>query len=153
MHRENTAKRHASDWLASVNAMHQKFGFFEKIIDLTPGQMAQLLQFRVNFIEEEFTELQDNLKIGNAEEIVDALIDICVVAIGTLDLFDVDADKAWSVVEQANMAKQAGVNPSRPNPLGLPDLMKPEGWKAPSHEHNHGRLTEIDYSVLGSSDD
>ena len=41
------------------------------------------------------------------------------------------------------MAKQVGVKPGRPNPLGLPDLMKPEDWKAPSHEGNHGKLHDI----------
>jgi hypothetical protein len=30
------------------------------------------------------------------------------------------------------------VKESRPNPLGLPDLIKPAGWTAPSHEGNHG---------------
>ena len=36
------------------------------------------------------------------------------------------------------MAKEVGRKESRPNPLGLPDLIKPEGWTAPSHEGNHG---------------
>jgi hypothetical protein len=40
------------------------------------------------------------------------------------------------------MAKQPGVKPERPNPLGLPDLMKPEGWVNPSHNGNHGNLTD-----------
>ena len=50
----------------------------------------------------------------------------------------VNAHKAWDAVLNANMAKEVGVKESRPNPLGLPDLIKPEGWKAPSHEDNHG---------------
>ena len=79
----------------------------------------------------------------SAEDIVDALIDLCVVAIGTLDCFNVDADEAWCRVLDANMKKVPGVKESRPNPLGLPDLIKPEGWVAPNHGGNHGRLTEI----------
>ena len=74
------------------------------------------------------------------EEIVDGLIDLCVVAIGTLDAFGVDAHKAWDEVLKANMNKEVGEKPERPNPLGLPDLVKPKGWKAPSHEGNHGCL-------------
>jgi hypothetical protein len=35
------------------------------------------------------------------------------------------------------------VRESRPNPLGLPDLIKPEGWEAPSHEGNHGKFNDI----------
>ena len=77
------------------------------------------------------------------EEIVDGLIDLCVVAIGTLDAFDIDANKAWDAVLKANMKKEVGRKETRPNPLGLPDLVKPEGWEAPSHEGNHGKLNDI----------
>jgi predicted HAD superfamily Cof-like phosphohydrolase len=74
------------------------------------------------------------------EEVVDGLIDLCVFAIGTLDVFGVDANEAWDRVYAANMNKQVGVKPGRPNPFGLPDLLKPTGWTAPSHEGNHGNL-------------
>lgn len=80
---------------------------------------------------------------NDAEEIVDGLIDLCVVAIGTLDAFGVDPYKAWDEVLKANLSKQVGVKPERPNPLGLPDLIKPEGWESPSHEGNHGKLNNI----------
>ena len=76
----------------------------------------------------------------DAEEIVDGLIDLCVVAIGTLDAFGVDANKAWNEVLKANLSKEVGIKPERPNPLGLPDLVKPEGWQAPNHEDNHGKF-------------
>jgi len=99
------------------------------------------LEFRVKFLKEELTELEDNL--DNPEEIVDALIDLCVVAIGTLDAFDIDAYKAWDEVHKANMSKEVGIKASRPNPLNLPDLIKPTGWQAPSHEGNHGLLKYI----------
>jgi len=78
--------------------------------------------------------------MDNPEEVVDALIDLCVVAIGTLDAYGVDSNKAWDEVLKANMSKEPGIKPERPNPLGLPDLMKPEGWVAPSHVGNYGRL-------------
>jgi hypothetical protein len=41
------------------------------------------------------------------------------------------------------MNKEVGIKPSRPNPLGLPDLIKPEGWTPPSHEGNHGLLSKL----------
>jgi hypothetical protein len=47
---------------------------------------------------------------------------------------------AWNKVYEANAAKDVGVKEGRPNPFGLPDLIKPEGWVAPSHEGNHGDL-------------
>jgi len=79
----------------------------------------------------------------DSEEIVDGLIDLCVVAIGTLDAFGVDPYKAWDEVLRANMAKEVGVKPTRPNPLGVPDLIKPDNWEAPSHEGNHGKLNDL----------
>ena len=71
---------------------------------------------------------------------VDGIIDLCVFAIGTLDVFGVDANEAWDRVYKANMSKSPGVKPGRPNPFGLPDLLKPSGWQGPNHEDNHGNL-------------
>ena len=44
---------------------------------------------------------------------------------------------------EANMKKEPGVKPSRPNPLGLPDLIKPDDWTGPDHEHCTGILTRV----------
>ncbi len=87
--------------------------------------------------------------LDNPEEIVDGLIDLCVFALGTLDVFGVDTKAAWDKVYEANMAKSPGVKAGRPNPWGLPDLIKPTkethgyDWVAPSHEDNHGFLPEV----------
>lgn len=128
-------------WVNDIEDMHTKYGVNEKVREFDADKLKQFLDFRVKFLEEELNELKDNM--DNPEEIVDALIDLCVVAIGTLDAFDVDAKKAWNEVHKANMNKEVGVKASRPNPLGLPDLIKPEGWTAPSHEGNHGLLEKI----------
>lgn len=128
-------------WVNDIEDMHTKYGVNEKIREFDSEKLKKFLEFRVAFLEEELGELKDNM--DNPEEIVDALIDLCVVAIGTLDAFDIDSKKAWNEVHKANMAKEVGVKESRPNPLGLPDLIKPEGWTAPSHEGNHGLLTKM----------
>lgn len=88
-------------------------------------------------------ETEAALTNNDAEEIVDGLIDLCVVAIGTLDAFGVDPYKAWDEVLKANLAKEVGVKESRPNPLGLPDLIKPADWEGPDHSGNHGKLNNI----------
>ena len=130
-----------TNWVYDIADMHDKYGVNEKVREFDSEKLKQFLQFRVNFLEEELTELKDNM--DNPEEIVDALIDLCVVAIGTLDAFEIDSYKAWNEVHKANMNKEVGVKESRPNPLGLPDLIKPEGWTAPSHAGNHGLLTKM----------
>lgn len=128
----------SNDWVKDIRDMHAHYGMHEKFAEFDQEKKILFLAFRANFLQEELDELK--LSLDDPEEVVDALIDLCVVAIGTLDAYGIDSYKAWDEVLRANMAKKVGVKEGRPNPLGLPDLMKPEGWKPPSHEGNHGRL-------------
>ncbi len=128
------------NWADDIHEMHTYYGHGEVIRTLSPEKLKLFLKFRLDFLQEEMTELTDAIAAGDPEEIVDACIDLCVVAIGTIDAFDVDVQRAWLEVLKANMAKQNGIKEGRPNPLGLPDLIKPEGWIAPSHLDNHGFL-------------
>lgn len=120
--------------------MHDYYGVHETVSKMDTEKLKKLLEFRISFLNEELEELKT---ADNADDVVDALIDLCVVAIGTLDVFGVDSHESWRRVLSANMSKKVGIKESRPNPLGLPDLIKPEGWVAPSHEGNHGRLADI----------
>ena len=132
-----------SDWANDIYMMHNKYGvreWFEKNKD-DKELMRKYLMFRMLMINEELHETLQAMNTGNSEEIVDGLIDLCVFAIGTLDVFGVDANKAWDEIYRANMDKKAGVKPGRPNPFGLPDLLKPGGWQPPNHEDNHGDLS------------
>lgn len=137
----------STNWVQDINDMHAKFGVHKWVGQkLTEGDIESLrkfMQFRIDFLKEELTETEKAFGTYDAEEIVDGLIDLCVVAIGTLDAFGIDAHKAWDAVHAANMSKEPGVKPSRPNPLGLPDLIKPEGWTAPSHEGNHSIMGNL----------
>jgi|TARA_B110000438_G_scaffold294200_1_gene335246 hypothetical protein len=128
------------DWVKDISLMHDKYQVREWINDATPFQLKKFLEFRLAFIKEEYDETKEALVTEDAEEVVDGLIDLCVVAIGTLDAMGIDPHKAWDEVLKANMAKEVGEKPERPNPLGLPDLVKPEGWTAPVHFPNHGCL-------------
>lgn len=130
-------------WVKDIYDMHTKFGVREAIEKLSPEELNEFLQFRIRFLEEELNETKKAAKEKDAEEIVDGLIDLCVVAIGTMDAFGVNAYQAWNQVQIANMAKEVGIKESRPNKLGLPDLIKPEGWTPPSHKGNHGKLNEL----------
>jgi predicted HAD superfamily Cof-like phosphohydrolase len=129
----------SNNWVEDIHDMQTKYKTREWVRD-NPDKYYQFLNFRADFLQEELDETKRAIMAGDAEEIVDGLIDLCVVAIGTLDAFNVDGNKAWDEVLKANMQKEVGVKESRPNPLGLPDLIKPEGWQAPSHEGNYGDL-------------
>ena len=135
----------SKDWVKDINEMHAKFGVHKWVqselqSDVDFRRLNKFLQFRLDFLTEELNETRKAFNDKDSEEIVDGLIDLCVVAIGTLDVFGVDAWEAWNRVYMANMQKEVGVKPGRPNPFGLPDLLKPAGWEAPNHDDNHGDL-------------
>ena len=133
-----------SDWANDIMMMHNRFGvreWFEANKDNTE-LMQNYPAFRMSMVKEEFDETMDAIAAKDAEEVVDGLIDMCVFAIGTLDVMGVDANEAWDRVYTANVSKDVGVKEGRPNPFGLPDLIKPEGWVAPDHKGNHGDLNK-----------
>jgi hypothetical protein len=132
-------------WPDDISAMHSKFGVHSAVATFDKEKLKKYLDFRLAFLEEELKETKTAAAgvTVNAEEVVDGLIDLCVVAIGTLDAFGVNAQEAWDQVHAANMAKEKGVKKERPNPLGLPDLIKPAGWCAPNHKGNHGKLAGL----------
>jgi len=140
----------STNWFKDMQDMHKKYGVDkwmknEKETNFFPQDYTRLnnyMQFRLNMLQEELDETQNAFVNKDAEEVVDGIIDLCVFAIGTLEVFGVDANKAWDEVYKANMNKEVGIKESRPNPLGLPDLVKPKDWKGPSHEGNHGNITD-----------
>ena len=133
-------KRVEEDVSTDMHMMHQYYGVNDAVENLSPSSLASFIKFRYDFLQEEVNEGKAAITERNSEEIVDSLIDIIVVAVGTLDLLQVDFQKAWFEVLKANMAKHVGVKESRPNPLSLPDLIKPEDWTAPDHTGNHGLI-------------
>ncbi len=132
-------------WSKDISDMHQKFGVNKWFTKNKSNKeiMKKYLMFRMLMLNEELHETMQAVNSENPEEIVDGLIDICVFAIGTLNVLEVDADKAWDAIHNANMAKEPGVKAGRPNPFGMPDLLKPEGWKGPDHSDNHGSISDI----------
>ena len=134
-----------TDWVQDIADMQDKFQVREWVWNNREDKekLRKFVEFRINFLQEELDETRKAFEAGDAEEIIDGLVDLCVVAIGTMDAFGVDSHESWNRVYQANMAKEIGVKESRPNPLGLPDLIKPEGWTAPSHAGNHGSLGKL----------
>ena len=137
----------SNDWVRDIEEMHDKYGVMQwvnkKLAQGDFDALEEFLKFRMKFLDEELMETKEAVATGDPEEIVDGLIDLCVVAIGTLDAFGIDAHAAWNEVLRANMEKEVGVKESRPNPLGLPDLIKPEDWTPPKHTLNHGLLKRL----------
>lgn len=119
-----------------IKRMHDKHGF-PRPFPMTP----RFLAFRLRFKLEELFEMVRAAETTNAEDLIDACIDLIVVAAGLLDLAGVDGLKAWDEVLRANMAKQRQDNPARTGAGGF-DLIKPDGWQAPSHAGNIGNMAD-----------
>lgn len=133
---------------SKIEEMHDKFGVTDWVMDqMGDGNydtIRKFIEFRIDTqLHEELEETSMAAHNGEPEEIVDGLVDILVFALGTLDLLGVDSKLAWRRVMDANLAKEVGIKPGRPNPFGLPDLVKPEGWVGPIHGDNHGILDRV----------
>lgn len=129
-------------WGNDITKMHSRYGVHDWVYKNRNDheKMKAFLQFRMNFLTEEYNETMAAYENNDVEEMIDGLIDLCVIAIGTLDAFNVDPSAAWKQVLKANMSKEVGVKSTRPNKLGLPDLIKPYGWVCPDHSDNHGNI-------------
>ena len=135
----------STNWFKDMQDMHKKYGVDKWMNEEKKSDWSRLnkyMDFRIKMMQEELDETRAAFENENKEEVVDGIIDLCVFAIGTLEVFGVDANKAWDQVYKANMSKEVGIKEGRPNPLGLPDLVKPEGWEGPSHEGNHGNISD-----------
>lgn len=117
-------------------AFDRKYQF--DTVEMTP----KFLGFRLRFLIEELFEGITALMENRPEDFVDAMIDLIVVASGTLSIGGVDGQKAWNEVRRANMSKVRQANPTRSGSGGA-DLIKPEGWVGPDHKDNTGRFNDV----------
>ena len=76
----------SKNWSKDIKEMQYKFKtklwMFENRNDR--AALDKYLEFRLKFLNEELRETEAAFTNRDAEEIVDGLIDLCVVAIGTL---------------------------------------------------------------------
>jgi hypothetical protein len=121
--------------VGDVYALQAKYGFNHE--PLTFGKLC----FRGEQMEEELSEYGAALAAGDAEGVVDSLIDLTVFALGTLAIAGVDIQEAWDEVHIANMSKERGTKVGREQSKGW-DLIKPDNWSAPEHAGNTGFISE-----------
>jgi len=90
----------------------------------------KLSKLYLGLIKEEYKELRDAVKAKDEVEILDALIDIMVVTVGTAHAMGYDAEGAWNEVMKTNFAK---IDPETGTVRRREDgkILKPVGWKAP----------------------
>ena len=95
----------------------------------------------LDLIREEHIELTEAVTNEDTVEVLDALIDILVVTIGTINSLGVDGEAAWNEVMRTNMAK---IDPETGKVRKREDgkVLKPEGWQPPQLAQFVKHLTE-----------
>ena len=66
---------------------------------------SNIVQLRIDLIEEELKELKEAIKNNDIIEVADALTDILYVTYGAGHSFGVDLDKCFEEVQRSNMSK------------------------------------------------
>jgi predicted HAD superfamily Cof-like phosphohydrolase len=129
-----------------IKDFHEKFNLH---YDGKPRVLEpDLGDFRINFMIEELTEYieaEKNLRLFvkdghsvdllmNMEKAFDALVDLVYVALGTAYLHGFDFNEGWRRVQEANMKKIRALREEDSKRGSIYDVVKPQGWKSPSHK-------------------
>ena len=60
----------SADWVNDINRMQTKYGVREWINHATPFQLKKYLEFRLDFIKEEYDETKEALIMEDAEAVM-----------------------------------------------------------------------------------
>ena len=93
-----------SNLILDIDRFHKKFGF-EKNNKVGIPEDAELVNFRTSFLMEELSEYTNAIVKKDTAEVLDALVDIVYIALGTAWLFNLPFEKAWKEIQAANMKK------------------------------------------------
>jgi len=91
-------------------------------------------EFRLKFLREEVTELQEALERGDEVGAFDALLDLAYVTYGTALFLGVNPQQwiaGMTAVHMANMAKVRAKRASDSKRGSTFDVVKPAGWVGP----------------------
>lgn len=143
------------DVIGDVEEFGKKFGVhYDGPVRVLPPDLAD---FRERFMQEEFQEYIDASSSAarwiavlataassgrehaegaiteNLEQMLDALVDLVYVAIGTANFHGFNFREAWRRVQAANLKKERAVREGDSKRGTLYDVVKPPGWEAPDH--------------------
>ena len=113
----------------AITEFHEKYG-------LTGPEQPSVLEndlanFRIEFMSEEWEEYCDAHAIDDLEGMLDALVDLVYVALGTAYLHGFDFNEAFKRVHEANMKKVRAERQDESKRGSSYDVVKPDGWTPP----------------------
>lgn len=123
-----------------LNKMWDDIITFHNKFKIPPAELPTLdvaeglMDFRVEFMQEEMNEFIDAVQIGDRVKAFDALLDLVYVAMGTAYICRFPWVQGWDAVHAANMLKRRVEHHSESKRGSKYDVVKPEGWVAPDRE-------------------
>lgn len=131
--------------MRDIEEFHEKFGL--RYRDKPRALSDELSRFRREFMDEELKEYKDaaieleqcmslrktECVAMHLEDMLDALVDLTYVVLGTAQLHGFDFREAWRRVHAANMKKVRAIYAEQSARGSTFDVVKPPGWTAPSH--------------------
>jgi len=129
---------------SDIQEMHKKFNLGNGYEDKPHLLNKELADFRLKFLQEELNEPIAAQSREDLPEVIDGLVDLVVVALGTAELMGINWELHWNEVKRANMAKRriTAEEVATSKRKSSSDLVKPEAWIAPDHktilEHCYG---------------
>lgn len=117
------------DLMSDIREFMTKFG---QAYEDGPRELpASLASFRSTLMIEELTEWSQATGRGDHPEVLDALVDLVYVTLGTAYVTGFDFNEAWRRVHEANMKKVNATTEADSKRGSKIDIVKPEGWTAP----------------------
>jgi predicted HAD superfamily Cof-like phosphohydrolase len=116
--------------LEDIAEFHEKFGLQHPHgkQSLHPEEWT----LRHRRLRDELLEYEKAVEDGDDEEVLDGLVDLIYIALGTAYRRGWDIAEAWRRVHSANMAKERGKANNSKYGSGF-DIVKPDGWTGPDH--------------------
>jgi predicted HAD superfamily Cof-like phosphohydrolase len=112
-----------------VAAFHERFGL---TYDGPPQILSpEVVQFRVEFLEEELLEFKVSAISDDLPGMADALVDLVYIAMGTAYQMGLPWQQLWNEVQRANMSKVRATSADQSKRKSSLDVVKPEGWQGP----------------------
>lgn len=165
----------SKDLFADVEQFHAQFGLlYEGVPRCLPKELQtfrnrflreELLEYQKEVAGAEFLRSQTRQQIlfpnspwdksvtdfkpsmtDHLEGMLDGLVDLVYVALGTAQLHGFNFSEAWNRVHEANMTKVRVQRPNESKRNSIFDVVKPPGWVAPSHRDlvsNHEEQPDI----------
>lgn len=115
-----------------VQSFHEKFLIPRAERPTLPE--AEMAKFRDDFMQEELNEYRLAIQQRDMAGVLDALVDLVYVALGTADIYGLPFEDAWRAVHSANMAKVRAARPEDSKRGTGFDVVKPAGWVKPDIE-------------------